>query len=66
MKRPPLPKAVSPPATLAQVLVDELCVKAPQIKIVLFAMDEAPDSFLSAVHLGVRGYVLKDLRHCNS
>ena len=23
-------------------------------------MDEAPDSFLSAVHLGIRGYVVKD------
>jgi DNA-binding NarL/FixJ family response regulator len=45
---------------LAQVLVDELCVKAPQAKTGLFGMDEAPDSFLSAVHLGVRGYVLKD------
>ncbi len=50
----------SPRATLAQVLVDELCVKAPQAQIGLFGMDEAPDSFLSAVHLGVRGYVLKD------
>jgi len=40
--------------------VDELCVKAPQTKIVLFGMDEDPDGFLSAVYLGVRGYVLKD------
>src|SRR5712692_2292921 len=50
----------APPATLARALVDELCANTPQTKIVLFGMDEDPDRFLSAVCLGVRGYVLKD------
>jgi DNA-binding NarL/FixJ family response regulator len=32
----------------------------PEIKIVLFGMEEDTDSFLRAVRCGVRGYVLKD------
>jgi DNA-binding NarL/FixJ family response regulator len=50
----------SPPATLARVLVDELCANTPQTKIILFGMDEDPDCFLSAVCLGVRGFLVKD------
>ncbi len=33
---------------------------APEIKIILFGMDEAPDVFLRAVRRGVAGYVLKN------
>ena len=45
---------------LAEGLIDELSEKAPQIKIVLFGMDEEPSAFLKAVRLGVSGYVVKD------
>lgn len=31
-----------------------------QIKILLIGMDNEPESFLAAIHLGARGYVLKD------
>jgi DNA-binding NarL/FixJ family response regulator len=41
-------------------LLDNLYDKAPQIKIVLFGMDEDPQLFLTAVRLGVSGYVSKD------
>jgi two-component system NarL family response regulator len=41
-------------------LLRDLSEKAPQIKIVLFGMDEDPQSFLEAVRLGVSGYVVKD------
>jgi DNA-binding NarL/FixJ family response regulator len=44
----------------AENLIDELLQKDPQIKIVLFAMDEEPATFLKAVRLGVNGYVVKD------
>src|ERR1700737_2360097 len=33
---------------------------APEIKIILFGMDEDPDVFLRAVRRGVAGYVLKN------
>jgi DNA-binding NarL/FixJ family response regulator len=41
-------------------LLDDLYDKAPQIKIVLFGMDEDPQIFLIAVRLGVSGYVSKE------
>lgn len=41
-------------------LVEELREHAPQIKILLFGMDEDAESFLRAVRLGIRGYLLKD------
>jgi DNA-binding NarL/FixJ family response regulator len=41
-------------------LLYELLNKAPEIKILLFGMDEDPEIFLQAVQLGIRGYVLKD------
>ncbi|HEY2461751.1 MAG TPA: response regulator transcription factor [Candidatus Acidoferrum sp.] len=41
-------------------LLDQLFEQAPQIKIVLFGMDEDPEIFLRAVRLGVSGYVAKD------
>jgi DNA-binding NarL/FixJ family response regulator len=41
-------------------LIDDLYDKAPQIKIVLFGMDEDPQIFLIAVRLGVSGYVSKE------
>jgi DNA-binding NarL/FixJ family response regulator len=44
----------------AEGLIAELLEKAPQIKIVLFGMDEEPSAFLKAVRLGVSGYVVKD------
>ena len=44
----------------AESLIAEVLEKAPQIKIVLFGMDEEPATFLKAVRLGVNGYVVKD------
>jgi DNA-binding NarL/FixJ family response regulator len=41
-------------------LVSELFEHLPQIKVVLFGMDEDPDVFLKFALLGVGGYVLKD------
>jgi DNA-binding NarL/FixJ family response regulator len=41
-------------------LLFELLNKAPELKILLFGMDEDPEIFLEAVQLGIRGYVLKD------
>lgn len=41
-------------------LLFELLNRIPEIKILLFGMDEEPEIFLEAVQLGVRGYVLKD------
>jgi DNA-binding NarL/FixJ family response regulator len=50
----------SPAAAQAAALIQGLCEEAPEIKTVLFGMDENTDSFLKAVQLGVRGYLLKD------
>jgi two-component system, NarL family, response regulator DegU len=47
-------------ATLATTLIGEPQENAPDIKIVLFGMDEDTDGFLRAVACGVRGYVLKE------
>jgi two-component system response regulator DegU len=47
-------------ATLATTLIGEPYENAPDIKILLFGMDEDTDSFLRAVGCGVRGYVLKE------
>jgi len=41
-------------------LLEDMREEAPQIKVVLFGMDENAGGFLQAVHLGVRGYLLKD------
>ena len=41
-------------------LVMELLAQNPDIRILLFGMDEDAAIFLQAVQLGVRGYVLKD------
>ncbi len=41
-------------------LLCELLNQNPEIKILLFGMDEDPEIFLHAVQLGIRGYVLKD------
>lgn len=41
-------------------LIVELLAQNPDIRILLFGMDEDPGTFLRAVQLGVRGYVLKD------
>jgi DNA-binding NarL/FixJ family response regulator len=50
----------SPVTAQHTCLVDEFCERAPQIKVVLFGMDDDFDCFLSAVRSGVRGYLLKD------
>jgi DNA-binding NarL/FixJ family response regulator len=47
-------------AMLATTLIGKLNENAPEIKIVLFGMDEDTDSFLRAVRCGVRGYVLRE------
>lgn len=41
-------------------LVGKLFERIPQIKVVLFGMDEDPELFLKFAFLGVSGYVLKD------
>ena len=41
-------------------LLEELYERAPQIKVVLFGMDEDPQHFLQAVRLGVSGYICKE------
>lgn len=41
-------------------LICDLRESLPQVKVVLFGMDEDSDIFLQAVRLGVNGYVLKD------
>jgi DNA-binding NarL/FixJ family response regulator len=41
-------------------LLSDLLNHNADIKILLFGMDEDPDTFLEAVQLGIRGYVLKD------
>ncbi len=50
----------SPATTQATALIERLCEEAPEIKTVMFGMDENTDAFLKAVQLGVRGYLLKD------
>lgn len=47
-------------ATLATTLIGDLNENAPQVKIVLFGMEEDADSFLRAVRCGVCGYVLRE------
>jgi DNA-binding NarL/FixJ family response regulator len=41
-------------------LLEELVACSPDLKIVLFGMDENPASFLEAIRLGVSGYLLRD------
>jgi DNA-binding NarL/FixJ family response regulator len=41
-------------------LLSELYERAPEVKVVLFGMDDDPQVFLRAVHLGVSGYVSKE------
>ena len=50
----------SSPMSPGTSLVDEICQSAPEIKVVLFGMDENPYVFLRAVRSGVCGYVLKE------
>jgi DNA-binding NarL/FixJ family response regulator len=40
--------------------LQELFQRLPELKIVLFGMDEDPGNFLEAVKLGVSGYLLND------
>src|SRR5215469_14340701 len=47
------------PNSKSDDLLCDLRESVPQIKIVLFGMDEDADIFLQAVRLGVNGYVLK-------
>ena len=42
------------------IVISELRKSTPEVKIVLFGMDEDPEIFLSAVRLGVVGSVLKN------
>ena len=41
-------------------LLNELSEMVPRLDVVLFGMDDDPDSFLKSVYLGVSGYVLKE------
>lgn len=47
-------------ATQARTLIGNLNQNAPEIKIVLFGMNEGIDDFLNAVRRGVSGYVLEE------
>src|SRR3974377_500224 len=40
--------------------LQDLFKRIPDLKIVLFGMDEEPENFLEAVKLGVAGYLLND------
>jgi DNA-binding NarL/FixJ family response regulator len=48
------------PHRKADSLISELRLAIPEIKIILFGMDDDPESFLQAVRLGINGCVLKD------
>lgn len=48
------------PGSAISLLLGDLHRENPQFKILLLGMDDDPEVFLKAVHLGVRGYVLKD------
>jgi two-component system response regulator DevR len=48
------------PGSVISVLLCDLHKENSQFKILLIGMDDDPEVFLKAVHLGVRGYVLKD------
>jgi DNA-binding NarL/FixJ family response regulator len=50
----------SPARAHTTTLLEELCERVPQIKVVLFGMDEDFECFLRAVRSGVRGYLLKE------
>jgi DNA-binding NarL/FixJ family response regulator len=52
-----LDSATTVPATKFLV---ELAEKAPEVKTVLFGMDDDPLNFLKAVQFGVSGYIVKD------
>jgi len=47
-------------ATRDMCLLRKLFEQAPEIKVVLFGMEETFDACLKAAHLGAAGYVLKD------
>jgi DNA-binding NarL/FixJ family response regulator len=42
------------------IFLDELLEQDSGVKLLLFGMDDDPDVFLKAVHLGVCGYLLKE------
>jgi DNA-binding NarL/FixJ family response regulator len=48
------------PGSAISLLLGDLHKENSQFKILLIGMDDDPEVFLKAVHLGVRGYVLKD------
>jgi DNA-binding NarL/FixJ family response regulator len=41
-------------------LLRDILDRDPQVKVVLFGMEESSEAFLKAMHLGVSAYVLKD------
>src|SRR5256885_3355657 len=44
----------------ADHLITELRAAIPELRVVLFGMDEDTDVFLHAVRLGINGYILKN------
>jgi DNA-binding NarL/FixJ family response regulator len=42
------------------LFLDDIPVQENRVKILLFGMDDNPDVFLKAAHLGICGYLLKD------
>jgi len=48
------------PGTSNSLLIGNLREEKPQLKIILIAMEDDPETFLKAIHLGASGYVLKD------
>src|SRR5260370_37546197 len=48
------------PGSSNSLLLRDLREEKPQLKIILIAMEDDPEIFLKAIHLGASGYVLKD------
>ena len=49
-----------PPGSSNSLLIGNLREEKPQLKIILIGMEDDPETFLKAIHLGASGYVLKD------
>src|SRR4029077_12038923 len=48
------------PGSAISLLLNDLRKEMPQFKILLIGMEDDPETFLKAIYLGARGYVLKD------
>jgi DNA-binding NarL/FixJ family response regulator len=48
------------PGSSNSLLIGNLREEKPQLKVLLIGMEDDPETFLKAIHLGASGYVLKD------